>query len=180
MNLFRPLAFAGVGMVSLFLLVGCGDDEENDAKELNVYTADKGQVVMRYLDLVEGKGPPLKSGDEVEVHYTGWLTSGKKFDSSYDRGKPFAVTVGIGKVIKGWNEGLIGMKVGGKRKLWVPGALAYGERGQPPTIPPNAKLIFEIEVLKTLEPGTVAEIEKQEEHERMMRQMMQQQQQRGR
>ena len=75
----RSLAFAGVGMVCMFFLVGCGDDEENDAKELNVYTADKGQVVMRYLDLVEGKGPQLKSGDEVEVHYTGWLaSSGKK------------------------------------------------------------------------------------------------------
>jgi peptidylprolyl isomerase len=153
MNRFRPLTLLALGAICVGIS-GCADDDESDAKELNVYTP-KGQVVMRYVDLVEGKGATVKRGDELEVHYTGWLTSGKKFDSSLDRGKPFALVIGAGQVIKGWDEGIVSMKVGGKRKLFIPGDLAYGGKGSPPTIPPNAKLIFEVEVLKTLEPGTV-------------------------
>jgi FKBP-type peptidyl-prolyl cis-trans isomerase len=81
------------------------------------------------------------------VHYTGWLTTGKKFDSSVDAGKPFDFTIGNGEVIKGWEEGVAGMKVGGKRQLRIPPELAYGAEGYPPTIPPNATLIFDIQLL---------------------------------
>jgi FKBP-type peptidyl-prolyl cis-trans isomerase len=173
MKLRRFLALAGVGMVCVFLCGGCGEDDEADAKELNVYTMDKGQVVMRYLDLVEGKGEPIKKDDEIEVHYTGWLTSGKKFDSSLDRGKPFALKIGAGQVIKGWDEGIVGMKIGGKRKLFIPPALGYGDQPMGKSIPAKSKLIFEVEALKKLEPGTVEQI-------RQMEMMQMQMQQRGR
>ena len=83
----------------------------------------------------------------MTVHYTGWLTSGKKFDSSVDAGKPFDFKLGNGDVIKGWDEGVAGMKVGGKRQLKIPGDLAYGSRGYPGVIPPNATLIFDVQLL---------------------------------
>jgi FKBP-type peptidyl-prolyl cis-trans isomerase FkpA len=104
--------------------------------------------VLKYQDLKVGDGEEIRPGDYVRVHYTGWLTDGKKFDSSHDRGQPFTVLIGTGKVIKGWDEGVPGMRVGGKRKLIIPSALAYGTRGVPGTIPPNADLVFEIEVIK--------------------------------
>jgi FKBP-type peptidyl-prolyl cis-trans isomerase FkpA len=88
-----------------------------------------------------------KEGSHVRVHYTGWLTSGKKFDSSVDAGKPFDFTIGNGEVIKGWEEGITGMKVGGKRQLRIPPELAYGAGGSPPVIPPNATLIFDVQLL---------------------------------
>src|SRR5579883_160609 len=88
-----------------------------------------GKAVLKYEDLKEGTGAEAKKGDEVEVHYTGWLTSGKKFDSSVDRGVPFGFKLGAGRVIKGWDEGVAGMKVGGKRKLTIPPELGYGARG---------------------------------------------------
>lgn len=99
-------------------------------------------------DIKVGSGAEAKSGDKVEVHYTGTLLNGRKFDSSKDRGEPFSFTLGSGEVIKGWDEGVAGMKVGGKRKLTLPPGLAYGERGSPPAIDPNQMLIFEIELLK--------------------------------
>ncbi len=99
-------------------------------------------------DLKIGGGDEVKSGDKVSVHYTGWLTDGTKFDSSLDRGQPFSFTVGAGQVIAGWDQGLLGMKAGGKRKLTIPANLGYGGQGVPGTIPPNAILIFEIELLK--------------------------------
>jgi FKBP-type peptidyl-prolyl cis-trans isomerase len=145
MNLPRIVASALVMAACLTLVAGCGD-EEDEAKELNVYT-EKGQVVMRYLDLVEGKGEPVKKFDTVSVHYTGWLQNGTKFDSSYDRRDPLVFPVGVGKVIKGWDEGIIGMKVGGKRKLFIPAALGYGERANA-KIPANSKLTFEVELLR--------------------------------
>jgi FKBP-type peptidyl-prolyl cis-trans isomerase FkpA len=98
--------------------------------------------------LAEGKGDGAKDGDTVVVHYTGTLTDGKKFDSSHDRSEPFAVTLGQRRVIAGWEQGLQGMKVGEKRKLTIPPELGYGARGAGGVIPPNATLIFDIELLE--------------------------------
>ncbi|MFZ5477035.1 MAG: FKBP-type peptidyl-prolyl cis-trans isomerase [Myxococcota bacterium] len=99
-------------------------------------------------DLVVGTGAEAKSGARVDVHYVGTLTDGKKFDSSRDRGQPFAFKLGAGQVIQGWDRGVAGMKVGGKRKLTIPPHLGYGDRGFPGAIPPRATLIFEVELLK--------------------------------
>jgi peptidylprolyl isomerase len=102
---------------------------------------------LKYVDEVVGSGDAPEKGKKVKVHYTGTLTSGKKFDSSVDRGQPFEFTIGIGQVIRGWDEGVMGMKVGGKRQLIIPSDLGYGARGAPPAIPPNAELIFDVELL---------------------------------
>jgi FKBP-type peptidyl-prolyl cis-trans isomerase FkpA len=100
-----------------------------------------------YTDVAVGQGAEAESGRTVRVHYTGWLPNGTKFDSSRDRGEPFAFTLGAGQVISGWDEGVKGMRVGGRRKLVLPPQLAYGEGGAPPTIPPGATLVFDVEVL---------------------------------
>jgi peptidylprolyl isomerase len=102
---------------------------------------------LRYVDEAVGDGDAPEKGKKVRVHYTGTLTNGKKFDSSRDRGQPFEFTIGIGQVIKGWDEGVMSMKVGGKRQLMIPPELGYGARGAPPAIPPNAELIFDVELL---------------------------------
>lgn len=105
---------------------------------------------LQVQDLVVGTGTEVKSGMAAQVHYTGWLTDGTKFDSSVDRGEPFAFLVGGGQVIKGWDLGVVGMKVGGKRKLTIPPALGYGATGAGGgKIPPNATLVFEVELLDT-------------------------------
>jgi FKBP-type peptidyl-prolyl cis-trans isomerase len=104
---------------------------------------------LQYIDHKVGTGATAQAGQTVIVHYTGWLENGKKFDSSVDRGQPFSFPLGAGRVIKGWDEGVQGMKVGGKRKLIIPSSLGYGARGAGGTIPPNATLIFEVELLGT-------------------------------
>jgi len=98
-------------------------------------------------DIVVGNGAAAAAGQKVKVHYTGWLTNGTKFDSSKDRNDPFVFPLGAGSVIKGWDEGVQGMKVGGKRKLTIPPALGYGARGAGGVNPPNATLVFEVELL---------------------------------
>ena len=103
---------------------------------------------LQYIDQVVGTGDAPVAGKRVTVHYTGWLQSNKqKFDSSVDRGKPFSFSIGIGQVIKGWDEGVLSMKVGGKRQLIIPANLGYGARGAGGVIPPNATLVFDVELL---------------------------------
>ena len=111
-------------------------------------TYEKTATGLEYYDIKVGAGAAPSKGTQVKVHYSGWLTNGKRFDSSVVRGKPFSFMVGRRKVIKGWDEGVMSMKVGGVRQLNVPPALGYGARGDLPVIPVNATLIFEIELLE--------------------------------
>lgn len=103
--------------------------------------------MLEIEDVEVGTGAEAKPGATVNVHYTGTLTDGSKFDSSLDRGKPFSFRLGAGQVIQGWDQGVLGMKVGGKRKLTIPPELGYGARGYPPVIPPSATLVFDIELI---------------------------------
>ena len=117
---------------------------ESSASEGKEITTSSG---LQYIDQVVGTGDTATAGQTVSVHYTGWLTNGKKFDSSVDRGQPFSFRLGIGQVIKGWDEGVQGMKIGGKRKLTIPSNLGYGARGAGGLIPPHATLVFDVELL---------------------------------
>jgi FKBP-type peptidyl-prolyl cis-trans isomerase FkpA len=110
-------------------------------------TTDSG---LQIDDVTPGNGAEATAGQTVSVHYTGWLENGSKFDSSKDRNDPFRFRLGAGQVIKGWDEGVAGMKVGGVRKLTIPANLGYGARGAGGVIPPNATLIFEVELLEIL------------------------------
>jgi FKBP-type peptidyl-prolyl cis-trans isomerase len=114
--------------------------------EASPSTEPPGPATLQIEDVVVGKGREVVRGDNVSVHYTGTLMSGKKFDSSRDRGKPFEFQVNMGRVIKGWDQGIMGMKVGGKRKLTIPASLAYGDKEQP-GIPANSGLKFDLELL---------------------------------
>ncbi len=116
-------------------------DNPAGAKEV---TTDSG---LRYIDLIVGKGHEAQLGDTASVHYTGWLEDGRKFDSSLDRKQPFDFRLGAGRVIRGWDEGVMGMHIGGKRKLIIPPDLGYGTRGAGNVIAPNATLIFDVELL---------------------------------
>jgi FKBP-type peptidyl-prolyl cis-trans isomerase FkpA len=145
----RPLSILAL----LLLLAACsrGDSASGGfSAELGVDTArmTRAPAGYWYTDVKVGEGAEAGPGKTVTVHYTGWLPNGKKFDSSRDRGEPFAFTLGEGQVITGWDEGVKGMKAGGRRKLVLPPALAYGEAGAPPDIPPGATLVFDVEVLK--------------------------------
>lgn len=102
---------------------------------------------LQYWDIKVGTGEAARDGNHVKVHYTGWLSNGKKFDSSVDVHQPYDFTLGKGEVIKGWDEGVAGMKVGGKRQLRIPPELAYGEKGYSSVIPPNSTLIFDVQLL---------------------------------
>ncbi|MBX3025473.1 FKBP-type peptidyl-prolyl cis-trans isomerase [bacterium] len=106
---------------------------------------------LQYADTALGNGPTPNDGQIVVVHFVGWLDDGTKFDSTRDRGKPFGFPLGSGQVIRGWDEGVRGMRVGGKRRLVVPPALGYGEKGVPPIVPPNARLIFDVELVRVLD-----------------------------
>ena len=117
---------------------------ESSASEGKEITTSSG---LQYIDQVVGTGDTAKAGQTVSVHYTGWLTNGKKFDSSVDRGQPFSFRLGVGQVIKGWDEGVQGRKIGGKRKLTIPSNLGYGARGAGGLIPPHATLVFDVELL---------------------------------
>ncbi len=150
----RLIAFSSI----LLLLVGCGGESHSEKEKK---TKQEGTMQMarhktdsglEYDILTEGTGPEPKAGQEVSVHYTGWLNDndkpGTKFDSSIDRGEPLAFKVGVGYVIPGWDEGVMMMKVGEKRRLFIPADLAYGARGVGNIIGPNANLIFDVELLE--------------------------------
>ena len=121
-----------------------GETMEGTAVDENAITTESG---LQYVDYTVGDGASPKAGDMVTVHYTGSLTDGTKFDSSVDRGQPFQFKIGVGQVIKGWDEGVMSMALGGKRKLIIPPELGYGARGAGGVIPPNATLLFDVELL---------------------------------
>jgi FKBP-type peptidyl-prolyl cis-trans isomerase FkpA len=150
-----------VGSYSLIVCLAalssaCAKKEEPPVAEMNTAAQavshalpQPGQSVteLKLEDVKVGTGDDAVAGKSVTVHYTGWLTNGTKFDSSKDRGQPFTFQLGAGQVIRGWDQGVAGMKVGGVRKLTIPSSLAYGENGAGGVIPPNATLVFEVELL---------------------------------
>jgi len=132
-------------MVATF---GCTKKSKTLAKDTKMDGFTTTSSGLQFKDLTPGNGASPKSGDNVKVHYTGWLLDGTKFDSSVDRGQPFVFPIGQGRVIKGWDEGVLTMKIGGKRVLIIPADLAYGEKGAGGSIPPNATLKFEVELIE--------------------------------
>jgi FKBP-type peptidyl-prolyl cis-trans isomerase len=146
--------------LALVLLAGplaCGGAADRDknaesagfsaALEVDTTALTKTPSGLRYQDVKQGDGTEATADRTVSVHYTGWLPNGEKFDSSRDRNEPFSFTLGAGQVIAGWDEGVAGMKVGGRRKLVIPADLGYGTAGAPPAIPPGATLVFDVELL---------------------------------
>jgi FKBP-type peptidyl-prolyl cis-trans isomerase FkpA len=150
--LYLPLLVLAILGLSL---VACGGDRETVTRDgfsptLNIDTGafTRTPSGLRYQELARGQGAEAKAGSKVSVHYTGWLPNGEKFDSSRDRNEPFGFTLGAGQVIAGWDEGVAGMKAGGRRKLIIPADLGYGTSGAPPDIPPGATLVFDVELLE--------------------------------
>ncbi len=142
-----PLRRASVCLIVVVtLILGSRNAMAGNEKEMNMQEVSTPSG-LKYVDQVVGTGDVAVAGKTVSVHYTGLLENGKKFDSSVDRGQPFSFPLGAGRVIKGWDEGVQGMKVGGKRKLTIPSDLGYGSRGAGGVIPPNATLIFDVELL---------------------------------
>jgi FKBP-type peptidyl-prolyl cis-trans isomerase len=156
---------AACGLTTLLLgaaLAGCGQDaaenaaatgapeEVTYARQLDVDLSNmtRTESGLYYRDLSPGTGPVAQAGSPVKVHYTGWLPNGFKFDSSRDAGEPFSFALGEGNVIAGWDEGVAGMRVGGRRRLVIPPELGYGARGAGGVIPPNATLVFDVELLE--------------------------------
>lgn len=145
MNARFLVGVLGLGALALFADAGAGSGSSGPPPV-------PGQPMptpsgLEYIDVAVGTGPTARAGQQVSVHYTGWLTNGTKFDSSVDRGQPFQFALGRGQVIRGWDEGVAGMQVGGKRRLLIPADLGYGARGAGGAIPPNATLIFDVELL---------------------------------
>jgi FKBP-type peptidyl-prolyl cis-trans isomerase len=144
----RALLPATLILTLAFAATGCTKKENTTSSATTANTPQGAAVTdLKIEDLKPGTGAEAKAGQQVSVHYTGWLTDGKKFDSSVDRGQPFKFLLGGGQVIQGWDKGVAGMKVGGKRKLTIPPQMGYGERGAGGVIPPNATLVFEVELL---------------------------------
>jgi len=152
----RKNALVAIAAVSIAALSACTKKSaettsattENTAASTATTDAAKAEADLKIENIKEGTGAEAVNGKQVSVHYTGTLTDGKKFDSSVDRGQPFKFVLGAGQVIRGWDLGVAGMKVGGKRKLTIPPELGYGERGAGGVIPPNATLLFEVELLE--------------------------------
>ena len=156
LNILQELLLPRLLMLLSAGAIACGGSADREGQaaagfsaslEVDTTALTKTPSGLRYQDVTEGQGTEATADRTVSVHYTGWLPNGEKFDSSRDRNEPFSFTLGAGQVIAGWDEGVAGMKVGGRRKLVIPAALGYGTAGAPPAIPPGATLVFDVELL---------------------------------